>query len=760
MQSKIYCIGINVLLYILICLNGSTQNILNLGGNTFSAGNTKLEWSLGESASVKGLNNGNISLQTGLLQSYTISNVSSSPSSSLFDIGFILQGYDSNRMFYDTSSFAPIAKNLVRMLHELSFGRVNTYKIYMGGVDNRSPVGLTSDINAMTLQASLDGWPDARWDWLRNLTGFWYSVPAFYRPIVNNAILWIKANKKTFTDWKLSTPDGISYGDSLQNNIIRMGPDASESYLQSTKLPDSYNPLNHKVTFLAFNTNKSDNFMAAGSQMLYYMGVKMFNGDTIPPYAGAIGSSAKVEGLYLSLDSFKLTNSVYYYTAVHELVHSYGVNTHDKDPNYINKAYGVLNSNGALESIHGLPAWDRYFFAGWLSKNTITTNFTEISDLFGKTQLSDTSKKYILQITAGDDRGCGGTYKELYDGKWYTYTVDNYGTLTYIAPIDNTNYGLPIIEVQPFERNAKPGDKVFFNVQASGIQNTYSWKKDGVIINGANTNYFSVNSVMAKDTGMYQVIITNAKGVVYSDIVKLSMTCPTFVVPDISTNKNTTLCQGDSLKLNSIYTGINSWYKDGVALNVNSSTLQVKQPGLYSNLYTETNGCSAMSNSIIVSVVSPLTPVISRDSLNNLVSTSLSNIWYKDGVQISDSLKIIKPANIGFYSAKSNVNGCISPMSNTYYFLITDIVNISNEEYIKISPNPFEEFIHIDFVIRGYSVINLEIVNIATGNLVFIKKDVFSKSVIRLSALPSGTYAFKVSSNDNKVKYIFKIVKI
>lgn len=731
--------------------------VLNLGGRSFNNTQISLDWNLGETSSIKYFSGTTVNLQSGLLQSILSADTLDN---NTYDIGFVLRGYDSNSMFYDTSSFAPFAQNIVRMLHELSFGRVNTYKIYMGGIDARNPVGITSELNIMTLQASLDGWPDARWDWLRGMTGFWYTVPTMYRPVISNTINWLKANKKTFFEWYTTTPEGKVYGDSINNNVIRMGPDASEFYLKETRLPENYNPLNHKVTYLAFNSNKADNFGAAASQMLYYMGVKMNNGDTIPPYNGTIGNSNKVQGLYLSFDSSKLANSTYYYTAVHELVHAFGVSTHDRDPNNINKAYGVLNSNGALESIHALPAWDRYYWNGWLSKNTITTDAAEVADLKGKFLLSDTSRKYILQIIAGDARGCGGTYKELYDGKWYSYIVDNYGTLTYTEGIDNTNYDKPNIEVQPFNRNTKPGDKVFFNVQASGVQKTYSWKKNGIVISGAETNFLSINSVTSKDTGNYEVIITNSKGAVKSNVVKLSMTCPEITAPIIHTDKSTSLCLGDSLKISSNNPGLNYWYKDGVVISTTTSTLNVKQAGDYTNLIIQENGCSAFSNIVSVNVTTPIIPTIFRDSINNLTSSSFKNSWYRDGVLLGDSINKIKPTIKGYYTAKSIVNVCVSGMSNAYYYLVTDLINLNTSEYIRLAPNPFEGAIYLDFSLKGYYQMDVEVVHIATGAIVAVKKNLGSKMPIQLSTLTSGTYAFKVMSSDGKLVYTFKIIKI
>ena len=253
-QSKI-CLFI-VLNIILIYQFSNAQSIrpyiLNNGGKSFLNSTYKLDWNLGESISIQSYKDVKLKIQSGLLQIVANNNIGND--NSKYDIGFVLQGYDSSRMFTDTSSFSPYAQEITRLISELSFGKVSNYKIYMGGVDSRNPIVLTSELHALTLQASLDGWPDKRWDWLRSMTGFWYTVPLNYRTIISNAISWINTNKKTFFDWQNSTEEGRIYGNDINNNVVRMGPDASELYLGGTRLPENYEPFNHKVTLLVFNT--------------------------------------------------------------------------------------------------------------------------------------------------------------------------------------------------------------------------------------------------------------------------------------------------------------------------------------------------------------------------------------------------------------------------------------------------------------------------------------------------------------------------
>jgi len=151
---------------------------------------------------------------------------------------------------------------------------------------------------------------------------------------------------------------------------------------------------------------------------------------------------------------------------------------------------------------------------------------------------------------------------------------------------------------------------------------------------------------------------------------------------------------------------------------------------------------------------------LSRD-INNFLVASVSGItWYKDGVAISDTTQKYKPASAGSYTAKSNQNGCTSSMSAPYYFLITDIINLSANEFIKLAPNPFINQLNFDFVVKGQQRLNIDIFDMATGNKKVTMQNLTPGMPIYLAQLSGGTYIIKVSSNDGKINYQFKMVKL
>ena len=177
---------------------------------------------------------------------------------------------------------------------------------------------------------------------------------------------------------------------------------------------------------------------------------------------------------------------------------------------------------------------------------------------------------------------------------------------------------------------------------------------------------------------------------------------------------------------------------------------------------TDSIGCISISDTLDIKKINiPSTPNISRDTSNSLISNaSIGNVWYKDGTALSDTTQKIKPSAVGSYTVKTTQNGCVSALSTPYYFLVTDVVNLSTNEFIKLTPNPFVNQLNFDFVVKGYQRLNLEIFDMATGTKVESKQNQTQGMPIYLGQLSAGTYVIKVTSNDNKIFYQFKMVKL
>jgi hypothetical protein len=227
---------------------------------------------------------------------------------------------------------------------------------------------------------------------------------------------------------------------------------------------------------------------------------------------------------------------------------------------------------------------------------------------------------------------------------------------------------------------------------------------------------------------------------------------------------NFSFCSGDSLKLtiSNIKKGDSlKWYY-GVKsdlTNVNNKTFTDSTKLFVTR--TDSIGCIISSDTIqLKKLAIPGAPTLSRDSANFLLSGAAGTIWYKDGIVLTDTTQKIKPTSAGSYSAKTTQNGCTSNLSSPYYYLVTDIINLSAGEFIRLAPNPFSNQLNFDFVVKGYQRLNLEVFDISTGTKLASKQNLTPGIPIFLGQLSAGTYVIKVTSSDNKISYQFKMVKL
>jgi len=99
-------------------------------------------------------------------------------------------------------------------------------------------------------------------------------------------------------------------------------------------------------------------------------------------------------------------------------------------------------------------------------------------------------------------------------------------------------------------------------------------------------------------------------------------------------------------------------------------------------------------------------------------------------------------------------------MSTPYYYLVTDIINLSEDEFIKIAPNPFVNKLNFDFIVKGYQKLNIDVFSLVTGSKEASLLNVTAGTQIQLGYLTTGTYIIRVTSNDNKIVQQFKVIKL
>ena len=320
---------------------------------------------------------------------------------------------------------------------------------------------------------------------------------------------------------------------------------------------------------------------------------------------------------------------------------------------------------------------------------------------------------------------------------------------------------------------------------AACLPNTVNLKDTSFISNatlGLSYSYFSDVSTTQKvvlptqvGAGTFYIKGTNATGCA----VVRNITVTTASKPANPVVSATAICQNEKQPTIG-YTAPNAstklvWYGNNATGGTASTTLPIFN---IANAGTQTfyvaqadtlAGCygDRVKLDVVVKAL-PTTATISRDTASFLISTSVrNNIWYKDNAIVdSTGVAKFKPTSAmgsGSYTVKVLENGCYSAMSTPYYYffnILTDIVNLGNNEFIQISPNPFIHYLNFDYKVKGYKDLNIEFYDMTTGQRVMVKEKVTPGSRLNVQALPSGTYLVRVVSNDYKLKHQFKMIKM
>jgi hypothetical protein len=276
----------------------------------------------------------------------------------------------------------------------------------------------------------------------------------------------------------------------------------------------------------------------------------------------------------------------------------------------------------------------------------------------------------------------------------YTVTVTNAGgckasSITTAVTV-NALPVVPVITAGGPLSFCTGGNVILTSSASSGNQ----WYKDGVAISGAvNTTY------TASAAGSYTVTVTNAAGCKAFSVNTIIIVNTLPAVPVITAGGPLSFCTGGSVVLTSSSSG-NQWYKDGVAITgATNTTYTANASGSYTVRTTNAAGCAATSAASAITVNTiPAKPTITRNSGELVSSAATGNQWFMDGNAIAGATaNIFRPSASAVFTVQATQNGCTSPLSDSYYFLITAI-NDPNvwENKIQVFPNPLQDNLYIN----------------------------------------------------------------
>jgi hypothetical protein len=279
----------------------------------------------------------------------------------------------------------------------------------------------------------------------------------------------------------------------------------------------------------------------------------------------------------------------------------------------------------------------------------------------------------------------------------------------------------------------------------SSVTPELRWFKDTSLISGIIGNVYSVST-----SGSYSVsaVLNNCISPKSNSINITIKPLPKSLV----TLSNKSICAGTQTTL-SVQPGTNyiyQWSRNGIEINgATDATYLASDSGIYKAKVT-LDDCSSISLGDTLKVYSiPTKPSITKDTTQIVSSSPVGNQWYLDGKIIPGATEQrFRPSVQGSYTVLINLNNCESPISDSYYFLTTAIVNLSDGQYIKAYPNPVHSFgnLTIDWNIGGNNnKLKLQVFNIV-GKLVLNKEISKNDNKIQIPGA-SGLYTIKLTYN-------------
>ena len=334
-----------------------------------------------------------------------------------------------------------------------------------------------------------------------------------------------------------------------------------------------------------------------------------------------------------------------------------------------------------------------------------------------------------------------------------TYSVFDYAPQ---APINEEEDILAILN-----------SSISFTVQTQGNGNNYQWFRNGTSI--ATTQTLTINRVNNNDAGLYTAQITNPS---LPDLtlqrrsIRLNVECQEGQNFEIQQPTQNVFCEGQPfglrLEINDqlIDTQQIRWKKDGVVLAfANERTYTVTGAGVYTAEILTTNGCTALSNPVEITVlpqpevtISLVNEEVFESTLNSQESVTYQ--WLKDGVAIEGAFeRTYTPTQTGEYSLLVLTESGCSSVSETIIFTQDEVTGIKEPKEFRnlaIFPNPNNGNFFVDF---GTTTPNGEpsfILIDAIGRKINLKTERISSTRYKVNTtnLTGGMYYLQIQTKD------------
>ena len=259
------------------------------------------------------------------------------------------------------------------------------------------------------------------------------------------------------------------------------------------------------------------------------------------------------------------------------------------------------------------------------------------------------------------------------------------------------------LTLQPISKSICIGGIVTFSVNATGLNVTYQWRKDGTNINGATLKDLTIDPISNLDAGNYDCVISGSCG---GQVTSTTASLTVLQYPQVTTHPaSKVICLGDSAVFSVEATGAEltyQWRKNKIPINfANSNTYKIinsrlSDTGSYDVVVDGKCSLPDTSEPAILTINTPpkiishpvtiKTCVGAKDFLYVIATgTDIHFEWEKDGVPIpntdNDTLffDAVSLDNAGAY--KVSISGVCQPdvKSNSATVLVTSLPEITKD---------------------------------------------------------------------------------
>ncbi len=216
-----------------------------------------------------------------------------------------------------------------------------------------------------------------------------------------------------------------------------------------------------------------------------------------------------------------------------------------------------------------------------------------------------------------------------------------------------------------------------FTAIGSGI---IIWYKNGVDLN-INGNSYTVSQPVKGDIYTTKRSQDGLLSVVSNAITVEATPPPVTVPPPVLSSNPTNVIENISVTFTATGSGIITWYKNGVNLNISGNSYTISQPvkgDIYTTKASENSVISVASNAITVEATPPVVvtppvldsnPVTVIEGIPVIFTATGTGIisWYKNGINLNVSgtnYTVNQPVRDDIYTVKSSIDGVISGASN------------------------------------------------------------------------------------------------